>query len=154
MITKDRFFSVVMMLIVAMLFYESGNIPQRTSWQPHGSALFPRILLGIIAILSVIIFIKSMVKDGFETQFNVKSFLVKINEKSKSIGLFVLFGTYALLLPHAGYLLATLCFMAASQALLMGFNTLNKIITILLTTFGVVPTIYLIFRHGLKIWLP
>lgn len=154
MITKDRFLSVVIILIVAMLFYESGNISQRTSWQPHGSALFPRILLGTIALLSVLIFIKSIIKDGLETRFNLKSCVDHIYGKSKSIVLFVLFGTYALLLPHAGYLLATLCFMAASQALLMGFNTLKKILIILLTTFGVVPTIYLIFRHGLKIWLP
>lgn len=153
MITKDRFLATTTLLIVAILFYESGNIPEKASWQPHGSALFPNILLLIIAFFSAIIFVKSLIKDN-PPKINIKEALGVFNGKTRSIGLFILFGAYALLLPHLGYLIATLFFMLTSQALLMGINSVKKIITILLTSFIIVPAIYFIFRYGLKIWLP
>lgn len=143
-----------MLLIVAILLYESGNIPDKTSWQPHGSALFPRILLLLIAGLSLLIFFKSLVSENGVTKNALSSVKRMLNGKAKSLSVFALFGGYALLLPHAGYLISTFLFMALTQAILMGFNTTKKVLIIASTSLIFVPTIYSVFRYGLRIWLP
>ncbi|MBD3894604.1 tripartite tricarboxylate transporter TctB family protein [Halomonas sp. ML-15] len=154
MITKDRFLSVVMLLIVAILLYESGNIPDKTSWQPHGSAFFPRILLYMIAGMSLLIFVKSLVIENGIKKFNLRDVEKIFDGKAKCISVFAFFGIYALLLPYFGYVIATILFMVSTQTVLMGCNTKKKIATIILTSLIFVPTIYFIFRYGLRIWLP
>lgn len=153
MITKDRSLAVVILLMVAILLVESGNIPDKTSWQPYGSALFPRLLLFVIGLLATVVLIKSLLSPAAQSRPRV-SLVDTLYKKRKIIALFILFGLYALALPHVGYLIATIGFMLTAQILLMGFDTRKKALIILGTSFTLVPMIYAIFQHGLNIWLP
>ncbi|WP_133634993.1 tripartite tricarboxylate transporter TctB family protein [Halomonas ventosae] len=155
MATKDRYLSTIILIFVAILLLESANISGKTSWQPYGSALFPRLLLITIGALSLLLLIKSFIKPSNDFyKLSIYSIKINLKEKKKIIAIFVLCGLYVYALPHAGYLSSTISFMLISQAVLMGVNTKAKLITILATSFSLTPGIYFIFQHGLNIWLP
>lgn len=153
MLTKDRSLAVFVLVFVAILLIESSNIPDKTAWQPYGSSLFPRILLSILAILSVALLLKSILKSDISPQF-IAPLTETLRKKWKVIALFIIFGLYAISLPLLGYLVSTLAFMLASQILLLGINSRKKIIIIFSTSFTIAPLIYVIFQLGLNIWLP
>ncbi len=153
-VTKDRALALAMLLLAAILLVESGNIPGKTAWQPYGSALYPRILLGVIGVLSTIILIRSFFSRAAKSTSTRRSFRAYLVHNQKVLLLFVLFACYAALLPVVGYLVATLGFLVLSLALLLGVDSRRKVIVNLATSFTLAPLIYVIFRYGLRIWLP
>lgn len=153
LMTKDRFLAIVTLAMVAILLVESGNIASKTSWQPYGSALFPQILLVVTGLLATAILLKSFFKPSKATspRRSVKDVLI---EKHKIILLFLIFGIYAFFLSYLGYLISTLLFMLATQALLLGIDSKKKWLINLGTSFTIVPLVFVVFRYGLNIWLP
>lgn len=153
-LTKDRALALVMLLLVGVMLVESSNIPGKTSWQPYGSALYPRLLLTAIGVLAAAILIKSLLARTVPravARLSLKAYLV---HNQKVLLLFLLFGFYAALLPLVGYLFATLGFLLLSLALLLGVDTRRKWIVNLATSFTLAPLVYVIFRYGLGVWLP
>lgn len=153
-LTKDRALALVLLLIVAVLWMESGSIAPPTSWQPYGSALFPRILLVVIGGLSLMILVRSLLVKVPE-RAGAKQLLTDWFKSRRTIvALFLLFGLYAALLPLVGYIAATIGFLVASLALLMGINTRRKWTINLTLSFTLTLVIFVVFRYGLNVWLP
>ncbi|CEP37296.1 MULTISPECIES: tripartite tricarboxylate transporter TctB family protein [Halomonadaceae] len=153
-LTKDRALALVLLLIVAVMWMESGSIAPPTSWQPYGSALFPRILLVVIGGLSLMILVRSLLVKVPE-RAGAKQLLTDWFKSRRTIvALFLLFGLYAALLPLVGYIAATIGFLVASLALLMGTNTRRKWIINLTLSFTLTLVIFVVFRFGLNVWLP
>ena len=154
MLTKDRALALALLLMVAVMWVESGDIRPPTSWQPYGSALFPRILLVVIGLLSLLILVRSLWVKVPERP-GAKQLLTEWFQSRRTIlALFLLFGLYAALLPVVGYIAATMGFLAASLALLMGTNS-RRTWMINLTLSGTLAlVIFVVFRYGLNVWLP
>jgi putative tricarboxylic transport membrane protein len=153
-LTKDRALALALLLIVAVMWVESGSIAPPTSWQPYGSALFPRILLVVIGVLSLLILVRSLLIKVPERK-GAKQLIVEWFQSRRTIvALFLLFGLYAALLPVVGYIAATLGFLVASFALLMGIDTRRKWIINLTLSCTLAIGIFVIFRYGLNVWLP
>lgn len=153
-LTKDRALALAMMLMAGILLVESGNIPPPTSWQPYGSALFPRILLVVIGLLSLMILIRSLLIGRQRSNTPRLTFPQWIAHNRTVLGLFLLFGLYAALLPLLGYIAATLGFLITAFAWLLGIDTRRKWIINLAVSGILVPLVYVIFRYGLNVWLP
>ncbi|WNL38150.1 tripartite tricarboxylate transporter TctB family protein [Halomonas sp. PAMB 3232] len=153
-LTKDRALSLALLVIVAAMWVESGSIRPPTSWQPYGSALFPRILLVTIAVLSLLVLVRSfMVSQRVASPFMSRA-KCWLNERKIILALFALFGFYAALLPVVGYIMATAGFLIVSQALLLGIDTRRKWVINLSISVVLVALLYVIFRYGLNVWLP
>lgn len=153
-LTKDRALALALLLIVAVMWVESGDIRPPTSWQPYGSALFPRILLVVIGLLSVMILVRSFLVN-VPARVGAKQLIVEWFQSRRTIlAIFSLFGLYATLLPLVGYIVATIGFLVASLALLMGINTPRKWIINLTLSFTLTVVIFVVFRYGLNVWLP
>lgn len=157
-LTKDRALALAMLAISGILLAETRNIAPPTSWQPYGSALFPQILLGIIAALSLLLLLRSFrmpseAPEG-ETDRPRRSPAAWVRHNAIVLSLFGLFGLYALLLPLIGYLPATLGFLVTSLALLLGIDTRRKWIINLAVSCTIAPLVYVIFRFVLNVWLP
>ncbi|WP_083001635.1 tripartite tricarboxylate transporter TctB family protein [Halomonas sp. GT] len=153
-LTKDRALALALLLIVAVMWVESGSIRPPTSWQPYGSALFPRILLVTIALLSVVILVRSLFTK-VAPPASGRGVLTEWFERRKTVvALFVMFGLYAALLPVLGYIVATMVFLIASLALLLGVDTKRKWAINLGISCTLVPLVFVIFRYGLNVWLP
>jgi putative tricarboxylic transport membrane protein len=153
-LTKDRALALAMLVFVGIMLVETGNIKPPTSWQPYGSALFPRILLGVIALLATLILLKSLYEGTPQRSQPRRTFLQWLQHNRAVLALFAMFGLYAALLPVVGYLIATLGFMVASLALLLGVDSWKKWALNLAVSFTLAPLVYVIFRFGLKVWLP
>ncbi|GAA3543315.1 tripartite tricarboxylate transporter TctB family protein [Zobellella aerophila] len=148
---KDRYLAIAVLLMVVILFIESENIPEKTSWQAYGSALYPQILLGIIGVTATLVLLKSFINIAPIEQDGSKKRLVF---DWKVFGIFVIFGSYAALLPILGYLISTMVFMVTMQGLLLEVNTPKKWVVNILTSGIMVPLVYVIFKFGLNVWLP
>lgn len=153
-LTKDRALALALLLIVAVMWVESGDIRPPTSWQPYGSALFPRILLVVIGSLSLLILVRSLLAKVPE-RAGTKQLVVEWFHRRRTIlALFLLFGLYAAFLPIMGYIAATIGFLVASLALLMGVNTRRKWIINLTLSCTLAIVVFVVFRYGLNVWLP
>lgn len=157
-LTKDRALALALLAITGILMAETRNIAPPTSWQPYGSALFPQILLGVIAVLSLLLLIRTWLvspdEAGSEPGRPRRSFTEWVRHHATVLSLFGLFGLYALLLPLLGYLIATLAFLLASLALLLGIDTRRKWLINLVVSCTIAPLVYVIFRFVLNVWLP
>lgn len=153
-LTKDRALALALLLIVAVMWVESGSIRPPTSWQPYGSALFPRILLVIIALLSIAILVRSFFIKVTPPPSLRCAASVWFARRKTVVALFVLFGLYAALLPVLGYIVATMSFLVVSFALLFGIDTQRKWAINLGISCTLVPLVFVIFRYGLNVWLP
>ncbi|MCH4811781.1 tripartite tricarboxylate transporter TctB family protein [Vreelandella neptunia] len=153
-LTKDRALALALLLIVAVMWMESGDIRPPTSWQPYGSALFPRILLVVIGLLSLLILVRSLLVKVPERP-GAKQLITEWFQSRRTIlALFLLFGLYAALLPVVGYIVATIGFLVTSLALLMGINTRRKWMINLTLSCTLAIVIFVVFRYGLNVWLP
>lgn len=153
-LTKDRALAIAMLIMVAILYVESGNIRPPTSWQTYGSAMFPRLLLGVIAILSVLILVRSLL-NGSPSQARERPMAMQwLKHNRVVLVLFALFGLYALVLPVLGYLASTLAFLVAAQALLLGVDSRRKWAINLGVSVVLASLVYVIFQFGLNVWLP
>ncbi len=153
-LTKDRALALALLLIVAVMWRESGSIAPPTSWQPYGSALFPRILLVVIGVFSLLILVRSLLVKVPE-RAGAKQLIHEWFQSRRTIlALFLLFGLYAALLPVVGYIVATIGFLVASLALLMGINTRRKLMINLTLSCTLAIVIFVVFRYGLNVWLP
>ena len=153
-LTKDRALALALLLIVAVMWVESGSIAPPTSWQPYGSALFPRILLVVIGIFSLLILVRSLLIKVPERAGTKQLINEWFQSRRTILALFLLFGLYAALLPVVGYIAATIGFLVASLALLMGINTRRKWMINLTLSFTLAIVIFVVFRYGLNVWLP
>jgi putative tricarboxylic transport membrane protein len=153
-LTKDRALALVMLLVTAILVVESGDIKPPSSWQPYGSALFPRLLLAVVGLLSILILVRSLFVERPHRETPRRSFLEWLRHHRTVLSLFALFGLYALLLPLTGYLITTLGFLVAAFALLLGIDTRRKWFINLAVSGTLAPLVYVIFRYGLNVWLP
>tara|TARA_R110000824_G_scaffold401651_1_gene613419 strand:- start:34316 stop:34786 length:471 start_codon:yes stop_codon:yes gene_type:complete len=153
-LTKDRALALALLLIVAVMWVESGSIAPPTSWQPYGSALFPRILLVVIGIFSLLILVRSLLIKVPERAGTKQLINEWFQSRRTILALFLLFGLYAALLPVVGYIAATIGFLVASLALLLGINTRRKWMINLTLSFTLAIVIFVVFRYGLNVWLP
>ncbi|QJQ95180.1 MULTISPECIES: tripartite tricarboxylate transporter TctB family protein [Halomonadaceae] len=153
-LTKDRALALVMLIVVGIMWMESGNIRPPTSWQPYGSALFPRILLVVIGLLSALILLRSLLSKLPSRTAPGRSFGEWVAYNRTVLSLFALFAAYAALLPLVGYIVATLGFLVASLALLLGIDSWRKWAINLGISLTLAPLVYAIFRFGLNVWLP
>ncbi len=153
-LTKDRALALALLLMVAVMWMESGDIRPPTSWQPYGSALFPRILLVVIGVLSLLILVRSLCVNVPERP-GAKQLITEWFQSRRTIlALFLLFGLYAALLPVVGYIAATIGFLVASLALLLGIDTRRKWMINLTLSATLTIVIFVVFRYGLNVWLP
>nr|WP_290696253.1 tripartite tricarboxylate transporter TctB family protein [Halomonas sp. UBA3074] len=153
-LTKDRALALALLLIVAVMWVESGSIAPPTSWQPYGSALFPRILLVVIGIFSLLILVRSLLVK-VPKRPGAKQLIGEWFQSRRTIlALFLLFGLYAALLPVVGYIAATIGFLVTSLALLMGVDSRRKWLINLTLSCSLAIIIFVVFRYGLNVWLP
>jgi putative tricarboxylic transport membrane protein len=153
-LTKDRALALALLLIVAVMWVESGSIAPPTSWQPYGSALFPRILLVVIGIFSLLILVRSLLVKVPERPGAKQLIGEWFQSRRTIVALFLLFGLYAALLPVVGYIAATIGFLVTSLALLMGVDSRRKWLINLTLSCSLAIIIFVVFRYGLNVWLP
>ena len=114
-----RLISYAVLLVGAVLLYfEATGLPT-SRWEVLGAGAFPKLVLGALAILSLVAIVDSVGKlraagwPGFGW-----AVLWWVRARRLVIFLFVLFAVYLWAIPWLGFNIATFLFLLAGQALL------------------------------------
>ena len=130
----DIIFPLLLIIVSVLGMIETNNFTE-------SAALLPRIVFGLIIVLSLVVMGKAVIKK--ETK------RVKINWKRA----FTIMGTtvaYVVLLPIIGYYVATILYIAATMYL---FGVRNKI-TLVAVPIGFVIFVFIIFGKILSLIPP
>lgn len=153
-LNKDRALALITLVIVAIMFVESASIPPRTNWQPYGSAFYPRLLLAVVAFFALLLLARSFMPAAEKQRPLLPDIVTFARTNHRVIGLFVMFGVYAAVLPIVGYIAATGGFLIASLALLSGLSSWRKNVASIAISIIAPLMIYAMFHYGLGIRLP
>lgn len=141
-------------LSIAMLVMTRG-LPQ-SALVPIGPDFYPRIVLGITAVLSAILVLADVYQAWRRRGAAVPVAAAALPARNyKLVTLtFVLFALYVALLPFAGYRIATFLFVAAQQVALEPPTSPRRWSVVVITAIATSLATYLVFEHYLQVLLP
>ena len=118
--------------------------------------IFPRIILGILILLAVVMFIKAIVKrikEGRLTQFKF-AFFVEDYDKWKLFGTIGLMIAYAFFLEIAGFIASSIVFMFLLTILLRGNIQRNTLVISVINSVTTSVLAWFFFGYLFDITLP
>ena len=114
---------------------------------PIGPGFYPRIVLGITAVLSAALL-------GFSLIDKDKPAVADARNYALVFAVFLVFGVYVGALPYLGYRVATFVFIAALQAMLEPPKGRRAWIIVLASALVTTAVTYVVFEHYLTVLLP
>jgi len=114
---------------------------------PVGPGFYPRIVLGITAVLAAALVIFDLLgaKQARKTE---------VINYGLVLAVFAIFGLYVGALPYAGFRLSTFLFVAALQATLDFPRNKKGWIAVAVTALATTVATYIVFEHYLHVLLP
>ncbi|MCQ0972091.1 tripartite tricarboxylate transporter TctB family protein [Paracoccus sp. TK19116] len=153
-LTKDRAFALAVLALVATMYVASLDIRPATSWQPYGSAFYPRLLLGVVGLLAVLLLIRSFLPSAPVQTAMIPALVAFVRTNPRVPALFLVFAAYVAMMPVTGYLLATMGFLILSFLLLSGFSSRRIALVSLILVIAVPLIVFFVFENILSIRLP
>jgi putative tricarboxylic transport membrane protein len=154
-LTRDTTAALVSLALSLGMLWLSANLPQ-SALVPIGPAFYPRIVLGITAVLSVMLIAIDIVKS--RRPLPAAAAQATATQPPRNYRLvviaFIVFGLYVALLSFAGYRIATFLFVAALQPLLEPPRAMRGWIIVLVTATATSYLTFLIFEEYLQVLLP
>lgn len=145
---------ICLALSIGMLVLTRG-LP-KSSFVPIGPDFYPRIVLSIMAALSVMLIVSDLWrKRATKTPAAPGKEAVPEQRNYRLVGItFAVFAGYVALLPLLGYRITTFIFMAALQVALEPPRGLRRWIVVLVSALATAVITYLVFEHYLSVLLP
>ena len=142
------FFAISVFVFISTAEY-AHPIGANTIGQDPGSAIWPRCLAVLLAVLSV-----GMVIEGFVGKAYRNSNEVPINVKSPEMKgvywMLLIFAVYCVVLRFGGFILASVIFIPSVMCVLGERKCLHAILVGIIAT----AAIYALFKFGLRVRLP
>ena len=114
---------------------------------PIGPGFYPRIVLGITAVLSAALLAFSFSDKAQAAEGPQRNYALVF-------AVFLVFGVYVGALPYVGYRVATFLFVGGLQAMLEPPREGKAWIWVLLTALVTTAATYVVFQHYLQVLLP
>ena len=145
---------ICLALAIGMLVLTRG-LPQ-SSFVPIGPDFYPRIVLGIMAVLSALLIASDIWKHLPKKQPAAVADGAAVEKRNyRLVGItFVLFAGYVLLLLLLGYRISTFAFMVALQWVLDRPSTKRRWVTLLISALATTIVTYVVFDDYLSVLLP
>jgi hypothetical protein len=126
---------------------------------PIGPAFYPRVVLGLMAVLSAILVVNDVLagRRGAARARPAADRPAPAGVRANYalvLASFVVFGLYVLLLPYLGFRIATLVFVAALQAALEWPQTWRRWLLVLVVALATTIGCVLAFEDYLSVLLP
>lgn len=132
----DTYLGIVLLLIGTFFLKQSFQLRESTS-------LFPKIILSLFILLSIILIVTSLLSEVKDSDF-------KVSEIKYPMVIFILCICYVVGLQMIGFIITTLIFIPA----VMLFYRNNKKILYIGCTLGTILFMYTLFNIVLKLQLP
>jgi hypothetical protein len=147
---RDGITGLVCLVASLGLLAATIGLPGPSLLVPVGPGFYPRIVLGITAVLSAALIVLDFIgraarpakPDGAPRNYR----LVVVT--------FAIVGVYAALLPHLGFRIATFAFVSVLQAVLEPPRTGKNWLRVLIVALATTLMTYLAFEHYLSVLLP
>jgi len=149
---RDGWIGVGLLIFSGWLYSNLGNIPANPL-VPIGPAFYPRFLLLITILLSLILVVQALLVHRKETEPAGQAARASVKNYQPTLLTFSVFALYVLLLPRLGYLLSTILFVAALRWFL-GAAILRRLPGSLLLGVGTSVVTYFVFEKYLHVLLP
>jgi putative tricarboxylic transport membrane protein len=150
---RDTVTGCVCLAISIVLLGATRGLPEASILVPIGPGVYPRVVLGITAMLSMIV-----VANGLRARKALRTNGERIDAGPRNYPLvlacFAVFGLYTLLLPLAGFRIATFLFVAGLQAMLEPPRTLRMGWTLLAVAIATTFVSHFVFESNLGVLLP
>ena len=155
MIRSDISIGIALIMLSAFFFVDSFSITQSTMSAPFaGASFFPRVVSVLLAISSVVLIIKAIVRGKKIEKAEKKPDLKTSGEKYV---LYMMGATilYVIAIPTMGYLVSTMVYMTVSILFLGSTYSTYKGIVISTTVAGLISVFaYVLFGTVLSVFLP
>jgi len=149
---RDLINSIILVAFCCYAYYGATLIPDR-SYGKTGADFFPKIVIGIVAFLSICLLIHSIYRMTREKESKITVSPKNLFQENKKVILtFVIFGLYIVLLEYIGYFVSSVLFLLALYYLLASKK--QKIWVVLLGAVALTYLLYLIFQKALSVFLP
>jgi hypothetical protein len=153
--TRDGLAGLICLaLSIAMLVLTRG-LPQ-SSFVPVGPDFYPRIVLIIMAVLSVMLVASDVWRKRPQGAAPAAQGETAPDKRNYSLvaATFAVFSVYVILLPLTGYRVSTFIFMAALQAVIDPPRNARRWVVILVSALASAAVTYIAFEHYLSVLLP
>lgn len=156
--SRDVIAGLVCLALSLFLLYLTRGM-QQSALVPIGPDFYPRIVLGITAVLSALLVGIDMLSARRERDAGraepptAPQAAAPKNYKLVTLT-FIIFGLYVALLPWAGYRISTFLFVATLQPLLERPQSLRGWIIVLVTAAATALVSYIVFEQYLQVLLP
>jgi hypothetical protein len=152
MLGRDGIAGLVCLGLSIFMLVMTRDLPH-SALVPIGPDFYPRIVLGVAALLSAILVVADFVmRRSGETAAPVAP-AAERNYRLVALT-FVLFALYVALLPWVGYRIATFLFVVAQQGALERPATPRRWGVVLITAAATTLGTYVVFEHYLQVLLP
>lgn len=140
----DFWIAIVLFVFCGIAAFLTAGIPLAGTGTKWGPAFFPWLMIGGIAILAVVLLLRSF-KQAPPTEAGTST--VVYGKMALFLFLMLL---YAAFYVHAGYLVATGIFFVVAMLLLGERRPLH----VLVIPAGIIAGVYLVFTQIMKVYLP
>jgi len=153
--TRDGVAGLICLALAIGMLVLTRGLPQ-SSFVPIGPDFYPRIVLIIMAVLSVMLIASDVL--GQRTQSAAAAAGAQpVPEKRnyRLVGVtFAVFAGYVVLLPLVGYRVATFLFMVALQAVIDPPRNARRWVVVLVSAVASTAVTYIVFDDFLSVLLP
>jgi hypothetical protein len=153
MLSREGITGVVCLAASLALLAATLGLPGPTLLVPVGPALYPRIILGITAALSIALIIADAVAQGRRAPSRAKPDAAQANYALVSAS-FATFGVYVAALPWLGFRVSTFIFLVALQAVLDLPRDRKRWIVVAAVALATTAITYYLFERYLLVLLP
>ena len=153
--TRDGIAGLICLALSIVMLVLTRGLPQ-SSFVPVGPDFYPRIVLVIMAVLSVML----IASDLWRQQSKIAAATVGAEPAAQKrnyrlVGMtFAVFAGYVVLLPLVGYRLATFLFMLALQAVIDPPRGVRRWVVVMVSALASSAVTYIVFDHYLSVLLP
>ena len=144
--------SIALLAACAILWIATGDIPGPTSWQSYGSAIFPRILIGILAALTGLLLVRELLITGRSNAF--REIGMWFASEYRIFAGMVVFALYIYAMPRLGFIVATPIYLAVSLSVFWVPIDRRKLVISAVICLGVTFSVHVVFETVLGIRLP
>jgi putative tricarboxylic transport membrane protein len=145
-LSKDGWTGLAVLAASLLLFVLTLEL-KPNALVPIGPGFYPRIVLGITAVLAASLVIFDLLGPQRPSPAHGANYALVL-------AVFVIFGVYVGALPFLGFRLATLVFIAALQSVLAPPKSTRSWITIAVTALVTTAVCYVVFEKYLQVFLP
>jgi hypothetical protein len=155
--TRDGIAGLICLVLSIGMLVLTRGLPQ-SPFVPLGPDFYPRIVLIIMLVLSVMLLASDLLRlrrRSVAVAADANANAPAERRNYRLVGLtFVIFAGYVILLPLAGYRLATFLFMMALQSAIDPPRGMRRWAVVILSALASSAVTYIVFDHYLSVLLP